>query len=43
MHARMTANIAWYGRAGFTKAGRCHVNGFDRVYFEQHFSQPEDK
>ncbi len=39
----MTANIAWYGRAGFTKTGRRRVNGFDRVYFEKHFSHPEDK
>ena len=42
-HVRMTANIAWYGRAGFTETGRRRVNRFDRVYFEKHFSQPEDK
>ena len=42
-HVRMTANIAWYGRAGFTETGRRRVNGFDRVYFEKHFSQPKDK
>jgi len=36
---KMTANIDWYGRAGFVETGRYQVNGFDRVYFEKTLSK----
>lgn len=42
-NVKMTANIAWYRRAGFAETGRHRVNGFDRVYFEKRLSRsPKD-
>lgn len=38
-NVKMTDNIAWYNRAGFTETGRHRVNGFDRVYFERQLLQ----
>ena len=41
-NVKMTANIAWYRRTGFTETGRRLVDGFDRVYFEKHIApEPE--
>ena len=41
-NVKMTANIEWYRRAGFTETGRYQVNGFDRVYFEKDIPQAMD-
>ena len=43
-NVKMTANIAWYSRAGFVETGRATANGFHRVYFEKQISlTPDDK
>ena len=43
-NVKMTANIAWYSRAGFVETGRATANGFHRVYFEKQISPtPDDK
>ena len=41
-NVKMTANIAWYHRAGFVETGRAKVNGFHRVYFEKQISPTPD-
>lgn len=32
-NAKMTENLSYYSRRGFTLTGRKHEDGFDRVYF----------
>ena len=43
-NVKMTANIAWYSRAGFVETGRATVDGFHRVYFQKQIAlTPNDK
>lgn len=34
-NAKMTENLSIYPHLGYAEIGRCHEDGFDRVYFEK--------